>query len=144
MRVAGGGLSGRGLLVGMAAGAMLGMLLGFAMSERPRPAVVTIDGEVRAFVMFAGIMTVLGGLAGGVLSRDGWEMLAGAVFAAIAAGLFGVLATLHLKGLIYSLVGVPVGALAVYFHRTSKQDAKMTRTQTLPTSDGLWDREMDR
>ena len=51
MGVAGGGLSGRGLLVGMAAGAMLGVLLGFAMSERPRPAFMTIDDEVRAFAM---------------------------------------------------------------------------------------------
>ena len=59
-------------------------------------------------------MAVLGGLAGGLLSRDGWKTLAGAVLGAIAAGLFGVVTTLHLKGLIYSFVGVPLGTLAVY------------------------------
>jgi len=144
MGVASEGLSGRGLLVGMAAGGLLGVLLGFAMSERPRPAFMTTDDQVRDLVLWLGVVAVLGGLAGGLLSRDGWKMLGGAVLGAIAAGLFGVLVTLHLKGLIYSFVGVPLGAVAVYVRLSSEQDVKMTKTQTIPTSEGVWDREMDR
>ena len=86
MGAASGRLSGRGLLCGMAAGAILGVLIGLSMTERLTPAYMTTADRLRGLVMFAGTVAVLGGLAGGVLSRDGWQMLAGAVVGAIAGG----------------------------------------------------------
>jgi hypothetical protein len=124
---------------------MLGVLLGLAMSEWPRPASMTNADQVRFLVMFAGIVAILGGLAGGLLSRDGWQMLAGAVAGAIAVGLLGVVVTLHLKGLIYSIVGGPLGAVAVYLHfLTRESPASMARAKALPRGEGVWDRELDR
>ena len=145
MDTASGRPSGRGLLWGMAAGAMLGVLLGLAMSEWPRPAYMTIADQVRGLVMFAGILAILGGLAGGLLSRDGWRMLAGAVAGAIAVGLLGVVVTLHPKGLIYSIVGGPLGAVAVYlFFLPQESPVSMAKAKAPPRAEGVWDRELDR
>ena len=137
--------SGRGLLLGMLAGAMLGVLLGLAISERPKPAYVTITDEVRVIVMFAGIVASLGGVAGGLLTRDGWQMLGGAVLGAIAMGFLGVVATLHLKGLIYSIIGVPLGAVAVYLHLLTRESHGSTGPAKIePRTEGVWDQELDR
>jgi hypothetical protein len=124
---------------------MLGVLFGLAMSEWPRPASMTNADQVRFLVMFAGIVAILGGLAGGLLSRDGWQMLAGAVVGAIAVGLLGVVVTLHLKGLIYSIVGGPLGAVVVYLVFLSRESpASMAKAKALPRGEGVWDRELDR
>ena len=138
-------LSGRGLLCGVATGSVLGVFLGLAMSEWPRPAYMTIADQVRGLAMFAGIVAILGGLAGGLLSRDGWQMLGGAVVGAIAMGLLGVVATLHLKGLIYSIFGGPLGAVAVYLHFLNRpQPVPMAKAKAQSRAEGLWDRELDR
>jgi hypothetical protein len=65
-------------------------------------------------IVFAGIMAVLGAVASGFLSATGWAMLAGGIVGAIVTGMVGVVATFHLKGLIYSFWGAPVGAWLVY------------------------------
>jgi hypothetical protein len=123
---------------------MLGVLLGLALSERLTPASMTITDRVRGILMFAGIVAFLGGVAGGVLSRGGWQMLAGAVVGAIAIGLLGVVATLHLKGLIYSIFGGPAGAMAVYLFLLSRQSPDSTaERRTPPRPEGVWDRELD-
>jgi hypothetical protein len=137
--------SGRGLLCGTAAGAMLGVFLGLAMSERLTPASMTITDRVRGILMFAGIVAFLGGIAGGFLSREGWQMLAGAVVWAISIGLLGVVATLHFKGLIYSIFGGPLGAVAVYLFLLSRQSPTSTAEGRSPQRPaGVWDRELDR
>jgi hypothetical protein len=138
-------LSGRGLLGGMAAGAILGVLLGIVTGEWPRPAYLTIADQFRGIAACAALVAILGGLASGVLSRDGWQMLAGAVVGAIATGLFGVVATLHIKGLIYSFIGVPLGAVAVYLFCLAPDSAvPMAKAKDLPKTEGIWDRELDR
>ncbi len=88
---------------------------------------------------------ILGGLAGGLLSRDGWQMLGDAVLGAIAMGLLGVVATMHLKGLIYSIIGVPLGAVAVYLHLLTRESHVSTaNAKTLTRTEGVWDQELDR
>jgi hypothetical protein len=138
-------LSWRGLLVGIAGGAILGFLLGVAMAEWPMPAFMTIADQFRGIAGFAALVAILGGLAGAVLSRDGWQMFAGGVVGAIAMGLLGVLGTGHLLGLTISIIGGPLGALAVYLHfLTREPPAPIAKSKAMARSEGLWDREIDR
>jgi hypothetical protein len=130
MGTADGRFSGRGLLAGMAVGAMLGVLLGLAMAEWPRPAYWTVADEIRGLSAFAAILAVLGGFAGSLLSRDSWRLFAGAVVGASLFGLLGVVATRHILGLSYSLLGVPLGAVAVYLFCAPRK--------TLLRSKSLW------
>lgn len=53
-----------------------------------------IAEQARVLASLSGTVAILGGLAGGLLSRDGWKTL-GAVVGAIAMGLVGVVTTLH-------------------------------------------------
>jgi len=128
----------------MAGGAMLGLLLGLAVSERPRPAYMKLADQVWGLIIGSAIVAILGGLAGGLLSRDGWQMLAGAVVGAIAMGLLGVLGTGHLKGLMYSIFGGPLGGMAVYLHfLTRPPPAPTAKAKALSRAEGVWDRELD-
>jgi hypothetical protein len=110
---------------------MLGVLLGLAMAEWPRPAYWTIADEIRALSAFAAIVAILGGLASRLLSRDSWRLFGGAVAGAILFGLLGVVATQHILGLSYSLLGVPLGAVAVYFFCPTR--IRPTSSTTLTT-----------
>ena len=82
---------------------------------------MTAAEQVRNLAAIAACIAVLGGLAGGYLSRDGWLLLAGSVAGAIAVGTMGVLGTMHLKGLMYSIIGAPIGAVAVYLFLLNRE-----------------------
>src|SRR4051794_9045038 len=102
----------RRMLVGMACGAGVGVLLYYAVNGGKKEGVGAAN-ESREVVATAAIMAVLGGVAGGLLRASGWAMFAGGIVGAIVVGVGGVAATHHLKGLIYSCIGAPFGALLV-------------------------------
>jgi hypothetical protein len=106
------------MLIGAAAGAACGFTLHYLI-VRP-----TAADEPQLTVVFAATMAILGAVAAGFLSRTGWVMLAGGIIGAIAAGLFGVAATLHPKGLIYSFLGVPVGVVFALVYRLGHEATK--------------------
>jgi hypothetical protein len=94
--------------------------------------------------VFAGIMAVLGAVASGFLSATGWAMLAGGIVGAIVTGLLGVVATLHLKGLIYSFLGVPLGAWLVLQYRIGRESqTPIVKGHALPGQSGVWDADLD-
>lgn len=127
------------MLVGAACWAAVGFLLQYAVV---RPPAADEPGVVVAFV---GIMAILGTVAAGFLSTTGWAMLAGGIVGAIATGLFGVVATLHPKGLIYSFIGAPLAALFVLMYRREHEPAKASAKEgASPPTPGVWDRELDR
>jgi len=129
----------RRMLVGAACGAAIGFLLQYMVV---RPPAANEPGVVVAFV---GIMAILGAVAAGFLSTTGWAMLAGGIVGAIATGLFGVLATLHPKGLVYSFIGAPLGALFVLIYRLEHEPAKSShKASASPAQSGVGDRELDR
>ena len=71
-------------------------------------------------------------------------MLAGGIVGAIVAGLLGVAATLHLKGLIYSFWGVPLGAWLVLQYRIGhKSKTPVVKAQARPGQSGVWDADLD-
>jgi hypothetical protein len=90
-------------------------------------------------------MAVLGGVASGFLSRTGWAMIAGGIIGAIVVGLFGVLATLHIKGLIYSFLGAPLGVFLVLLYRLEYEKVKPVQKEPASKSQpGAWVDELDR
>jgi hypothetical protein len=96
-------------------------------------------------VEFACIVAVLGGIEGGVVSASAWAMFAGGLIGAIMMGVVGVALTHHLKGLMYSILGVPVGALFVFLYGAGREVAKPAdKTRVPPASAGVWDKELDR
>jgi hypothetical protein len=95
-------------------------------------------------VAFASIVAVLGGIAGGVLSASSWAMFTGGLIGAILVGVGGVLATHHLKGLMDSILGAPLGALLVFLYGVGREVAKPAGKACLPpVSSGVWDNELD-
>ena len=105
---------------------------------------MTAAEQVRNLAATAAFIAVLGGLAGGVLSRDGWLLLAGSVAGAIAVGTMGVLGTMHLKGLMYSIIGAPIGAVAVYLFLLNRESQVPTaKAEPLPQGNRVWDRDLD-
>jgi hypothetical protein len=134
----------RGMLVGMACGAGVGVLLYYAVAGGPKDAVGAAN-ESREVAACAGIVAVLGGIAGGVLRATGWTMFAGGVIGAVVVGIGGVVATHHLKGLVYSFVGVPFGALFVFLYGVGHKMAKpAVRACVPPVSADAWGGELDR
>lgn len=132
------------ILVGMACGAGVGVLLKYAAFGGPQGPVEKAN-EFVTVVGFAIVVAVLGGIAGGVLRASGWAMFAGAIVGAIVSGVLGIVATLHLKGLIYSIIGGPLGALVVFLYGVGREAAKpAVQTRVPPTSAGIWDNELDR
>jgi hypothetical protein len=137
-------LSVRRILVGIACGAGVGILLRYAAFGGPQGAVEEAN-EFVTVVGLASIVAILGGITGGVLRASGWAMFAGAIVGAIVLGLLGVVATLHLKGLIYSIIGGPLGALVVFLFGVGREAAKpVVQTRVPITSAGIWDNELHR
>ena len=127
------------MLLGAACGAAIGFALIYAVI---RPTATDRPSSVVAFV---GLMAIVGAVAAGFLSATGWAMLAGGIVGAIATGLCGVVATLHLKGLIYSFIGAPFGALFVFLYRLEHGAAKPSDKAKAPSAQsGVWDGELDR
>jgi hypothetical protein len=127
----------RRILVGAAGGAALGFVLPHVLGENAQALAVRIA--------FTVIMAALGASAFAFLSATGWAMLAGGLVGSVAAGLLGVLATLHLKGVIYSFLGAPVGAIWVLLHRLGREGRKPPDTAVAsPARPGVWDAELDR
>jgi hypothetical protein len=128
----------------MVCGAGAGVLLFYAALGGPQGPIEEANWFERV-VEFACIVAVLGGIAGGVLSASGWAMFAGGLIGAIVVGVLGVAVTHHLKGLMYSLLGVPVGAVFVFLYGAGREEAKpAAKTSPPPTSAGVWDKEPDR
>ena len=128
----------RRMLIGAFYGAAIGLPYLF-LSEPPRA------DEYRLVAAFLGILAILGAVAAGFLSATGWAMLAGGLVGAIAMGLLGVLATLHLKGLIYSFLGAPIGAVVVLLYQLEAETAKPSaKAKASPAQSGVWDDELDR
>ena len=72
-------------------------------------------------------------------------MFAGGIIGGLVVGVGGVVATCHLKGLIYSFLGVPLGALIVFLYGAGHGVAKPADKAKIPTaSAGVWDNELDR
>lgn len=127
----------RRMLIGVVCGAGIGFLLAYAV-------VVDPSEKFKVYVAFACVVAVLGGAAGGLLKAAGWAMFAGAIIGAIAVGIFGVVATFHLKGVIFAFVGAPMGALVVFVYGISHEVGKpWDKTCVPPASGGVWDRELD-
>jgi hypothetical protein len=134
----------RRILIWMVCGAGAGVLLHYAALGGPQGPVEEANWFERV-VEFACIVAVLGGIAGGVLSASAWAMFAGGLIGAIVMGVVGVALTHHLKGLMYSILGVPVGALFVFLYWASREVAKPAdKTCVPPASAGVWDKELDR
>lgn len=134
----------RRILIGMVCGAGAGVLLHYAAFGGPQGPVEEANWTVRV-VGFASIVAVLGGLAGGTLKASGWAMLAGGLAGAILVGVGGVVATHHLKGLIYSFFGAPCGALVVYLYEIGREGTEPAdKAWVPPAPGGVWDNELDR
>jgi hypothetical protein len=96
----------RRMLVGVVCGAGLGILLQYAAFGGPQGPIEEANWFV-GDLAFASIVAVLGGIAGGVLRASDWAMFAGGIIGAILVGVGGVVATRHIKGLIYSFLDAP-------------------------------------
>jgi hypothetical protein len=71
-------------------------------------------------------------------------MFAGGIIGAILVGVGGVVATLHIKGLIYSFLGAPFGALLVFLYEVGREVSKPADKACVPpASAGVWDHELD-
>ncbi|QEH36050.1 hypothetical protein OJF2_46080 [Aquisphaera giovannonii] len=137
-------MSVRRILVGMVCGAVVGVLLKYAAYGGPQGPVEEAK-ELATVAGFACTVAVLGGLAGGMLTASGWVVFAGGIVGAVVVGLLGVVATHHLKGLIYSVLGGPLGALFAFVHVVNCRTEKPSDlTKVSPPSAGIWDDELDR
>jgi hypothetical protein len=144
MRKPGVRLSLRGMLIGMACGAVCGAIYCFALSERPMDETLAAR-EFRGMTILIAILVAIGGFAGGVLSPSGKAMFAGGIVGAVVVGIFGVVATLHLKGLIYAFIGAPIGAVLVYLYGVGHEVAKTSgKTPSPQGSADVWDSDLDR
>lgn len=129
----------RRILIGMVCGAGVAVVLSYTAFGGPQGPVEEATWFL-SLVEFAGIVAVLGGIAGGVLRPSGWAMFAGGIVGAIVVGLLGVVVTRHLLGLSYSLVGAPLGALLVFLVGIRREAGK----PVVPAAaDGVWDKEFD-
>jgi hypothetical protein len=130
--------------IGMAGGVGLFILLAHLFGGGPGR---TASGgtDSRAWWVTAAVFAALGGLAGGFLTRRSWALFAGGIIGAIVTGGCGVVATHHLKGLIYSIFGGPLGAFCVYFYAVDPEVAKPSGKTSAPrASVGVWDSDLDR
>ena len=101
--------------------------------------------EFRGMTILAAILVAIGSFAGGVLSPSGKAMFAGGIVGTLVIGIFGVVATLHLKGLIYAFIGAPIGAVLVYLYGVSHELAKPSGKMPSPQgSADFWDSGLDR
>ncbi len=126
------------VLIGAACGAAIGFALHFLVVQPPY-----LD-ETRVSVAFMVIVAALGAAAAGFLSRTGWLMLGGGLAGSIVAGLCGVLLTFHPKGLIYSFLGAPIGAVLVLLRRLEQASKKPPpEASALSARSGVWDDELD-
>jgi hypothetical protein len=133
----------RRILVGVVCGAGVGVLLHYAAFGGPQGPIEEASWFV-GVVAFASIVAVLGGIAGGVLRASGWAMFAGGIIWAILVGVGGVVATRHIKGLIYSFLGAPFGALLVFLYEVGREVAKPADKACMPpASAGVWNSELD-
>ncbi len=131
------------IVIGIVCGGGAGALLHYAAFGGPQGPVEEANwfGGV---VAFASIVAVLGGIASGVLRPSGWAMFVGGIIGAILVGVAGVVATQHPKGLIYSFLGAPVGALLVFLYEFGREVAKPAdKASVPPASAGVWDKELD-
>jgi hypothetical protein len=107
-----------------------------------------LDRDSRLALSFVAIMAALGALVAGCLSRIGSAMLAGAAGGALMAGLFGAILTMHPKGLIYSFIGVPIGAVVMMFYQLEHVPPRSSHRSRRPPApspkkSALWDRKLD-
>jgi hypothetical protein len=134
----------RRILIGMACGFGVGVLLHYAAFGGPQGPVEEATW-LETVLTFASIVAVLGGIAGGILRASGWAIFAGGLIGAFLAGVAGVMVTLHLKGLIYSFLGAPVGALVVFLNQVGRKIPKPADKACAPqASAGVSDKELDR
>ena len=74
-----------------------------------------------------------------IMAQSPWGLIG-----AILVGVAGVVATQHLKGLIYSFIGAPVGALVVFLYEVGREMPKSADKACVPpASAGVWDKELD-
>jgi hypothetical protein len=102
------------ILAGAAGGAAMGCVLPYDLGQNAE--------EPGLVALFAGILAIVGAVAIGFLSSTVWARVAGGIVGAIATGLLAIVATFHLKGLIYSFFGAPFGALAVLLYRQGQSE----------------------
>ena len=101
--------------------------------------------ELRGMTILVAILVAMRRVAGGVLSPSGKAMFAGGIVGALVVGIFGVVATLHLKGLIYAFIGAPIGAVLVCSVRGQSQVAEPSGEMPSPQgSADFWDSDLDR
>ncbi len=87
--------------------------------------------------------SLMGGLAGGFLTRTGRLMIAGAVVGFLYVGGFSVDWFDHIKGFFYgALYGAPLGALLGLLIGSLPQ-SYTRKAKTLASVKGVWDRELD-
>jgi len=112
----------RRILIGLACGAVTGVLLKYAAYGMPQGPLEEAN-EFANVMKLAGIVAVLGGVAGGALSASGWRMFVGAAVGALVFGISGAMGRLHLKGFIYAFLGGPIGALVVFLANSAREEA---------------------
>jgi hypothetical protein len=133
----------RRILIGMVCGAGAGVLLVYAGFGGPQGPVEEANGFVRVLA-FVTVVAVLGSVAGGALKASGWAILAGGLIGAILAGVADVRATQQVKGVFYSFLGAPVGALVVVLYEVSRELSKPAEKACVPpVSAGVWDKDLD-
>jgi hypothetical protein len=135
----------RGLFIGIAAGAVIGILIYYIFNWNELYLIGT-DRQVRDVLLTACILATLGGLAGGFVKRTGWIMIAAAMIGWIVIGILWVLARHHIKAMIYgALFGTPLGAFLGYRFAIRYESLNVAnREKPLPeTTTGVWDREFD-
>jgi hypothetical protein len=120
------------MLVCAGCGAAIGFALYYVVA---RPT----NDEPGLALAFASIVAILGAVAAECLSPTGWAMLGGGIHGAIVTGLLGVVATLHLKGLMYSFIGVPIGAVFVLLYGRPNLEAEkpLDKAGAPPVRSGL-------
>ena len=128
----------RRVLIGANCGAVIGFALHYLVVE-PQG-----SHDPNLGIAFVAIVSTLGALAGGFLSTTGWTMLAGAFVGGIVAGLCGAALTLHISGLIYSCMGAPIGAVAIFLLWPEQNARNLSPgASASPAQSGVWDRELD-
>jgi hypothetical protein len=117
----------------MLVGATCGVALGFSLLYLLGNGAPAKSGPALAFV---GFMATLG-VAFGILSVREWAVLWGGILGAIALGLLG--------GPIFSLIGAPIGAFAVFLYQLNQSAVKPPdKARTLQPQSSVRDDELDR
>jgi hypothetical protein len=117
----------------MLVGATCGVALGFSLLYLLGNRAPTKSDPALAFV---GFMATLG-VVFGILSTREWAVLCGGIVGAIVMSLIG--------GLLWSFIGAPVGAFAVFLCRLSRPAVNpLDQARTLQPQSTVWDDELDR